>query len=113
MTDYSIDLKKMGIRIKELRTEQKMTQEMFSNQIHISTSYLALIENGRRTATIDVLAQIAKVCRVSIDYLLFGKHEERNAANARFFNDLCSLYPPVKISKALSLAEYYLRLDND
>lgn len=112
MTDYSINLKNMGLRIKELRLKQQKTQEYFANQIHISTSYLALIENGKRTATIDVLAQIAKECHVSVDYLLFDDVKEDNDPNTRFFLELCSSYKPDEINKALSLADYYLRLNH-
>lgn len=115
MTDYSINLKNMGLRIKELRLNQQKTQEYFANQIHISTSYLALIENGKRTATIDVLAQIAKECHVSVDYLLFDDVFddviEDNDPNTRFFLELCSSYTPNEINRALSLANYYLQLN--
>lgn len=113
MTDYSINLKNMGLRIKDLRTKQQKTQECFSTQIHISTSYLALIENGKRTATIDVLAQIAKVCHVTVDYLLFGENKEDNDSNTRFFLELCSSYNSEEINKALLLAKYYLNLNHD
>lgn len=113
MNDYSINLKDMGLRIKELRTKQQKTQECFSTQIHISTSYLALIENGKRTATIDVLAQIAKACHVSVDYLLFGETKDAPNSNTRFFLELCDSYSSEEIHKALSLAHYYLNLEHN
>lgn len=113
MTDYSINLKNMGLRIKELRKKNQKTQEYFANQIHISTSYLALIESGKRTATIDVLAQIAKECHVSVDYLLFDEAKEDNDSNMRFFLELRNSYSPDEINRALSLANYYLQLNHD
>ncbi len=109
MDEYLIDLKKLGNRIKELRASLNYTQEQFSSQIYISTSYLALIETGKRTASIDVLAQISNAFHVSIDYLLFGEEEPLQSQNQRLFQSLCSQYPKEKISDALSLAEFYLK----
>lgn len=109
MDEYLIDLKKLGTRVKELRASLNYTQEQFSSQIHISTSYLALIETGRRTASIDVLAQISHTYHVSMDYLLFGTEESPQTRNQRLFMSLCSQYSEQKVSDALSLAEFYLK----
>lgn len=108
MNENLIDLKELGKRIKELRLSLHQTQEQFSSLIYISTSYLALLETGKRTASIDVLVQIARVCHVSMDYLLFGTQEPPQKQNERMFRDLCHKYDPLQISSALSLAEFYL-----
>ena len=63
MDMHSVNLEAMGKRIRGLRATQKKTQEVFAEMIHISTSYLALIEQGKRTASLDIVAQIAKSCR--------------------------------------------------
>lgn len=44
MDMHSVNLEAMGKRIRGLRATQKKTQEVFAEMIHISTSYLALIE---------------------------------------------------------------------
>ena len=59
MDTYTVDLESMGKRIRELRNTQNKAQEVFADMIHISSSYLALIEQGKRTASLDVVAQIA------------------------------------------------------
>ena len=112
MTNYSVNLKNMGQRIKNLRQKQKKTQEFFADMLYISPSYLALIENGKRTATIDVLAQIAKVCDVSVDYLLFGEAKYNSNPAHQKLQRLMETYPEEKIEKAFLLAEYYLTLEN-
>ena len=109
MDNYLIDLKEVGNRIKELRTSLNYTQEYFSSQIHISTSYLALLETGRRTASIDVLAQISHTYHISIDYLLFGAKEPVQMQNYRLFQSLCSQYSEQEIAASLTLAEFYLK----
>ena len=92
MDTYTVDLESMGKRIRELRNTQNKTQEVFADMIHISSSYLALIEQGKRTASLDVVAQIAYTCHVSVDYLLFGKQESPSSENYKFFNILCRQY---------------------
>lgn len=108
MNENLIDLKELGKRIKELRLSLHYTQEQFSSLIYISTSYLALLETGKRTASIDILVQIARVCHVSMDYLLFGDQESLQKQNERLFHDLCHKYGTQEIASALSLAEFYL-----
>ena len=109
MDNYLVDLKGLGSRIKELRTSLNCTQEKFSSKIDISTSYLALLETGKREASIDVLAQIAYACNTSIDYLLFGTKEPLNDQNNRVFQALCGQFSDKDIADALSLAEFYLK----
>lgn len=111
MIDNSINLVEMGRRIKLLRTQQKKTQKYFADMLYISPSYLALIEQGKRTVTLDVLAQIAKVCDVSTDYLLFGISNEQNETNFRTFQRLSNYYSPNEIKNALRIAECYLSLE--
>jgi len=111
MKNYSINLLEMGQRIKALRTKQRKTQEYFADILYISPSYLALIENGKRTATIDVLAQVAKTCDVDMDYLLFGKPSEYYDHAHQKLQRLIDSYSKDRVEKALALAEYYLVME--
>ena len=79
MTDYPINAVEFGNRIKELRRRQGKTQTYFADMLYISSSYLALIEAGKRVPTIEILAQIAKISGVSLDYLVFGDERNKNA----------------------------------
>lgn len=109
---YDVNLEEMGQRIRTIRKEQKQTQETFAETIHISTSYLALLEQGKRTASLDVIAQIAKNYHVSVDYLLFGKQPLPSDQNQRAFNLLCQKYPSKDIDRAMRLATFYLDLNH-
>lgn len=112
MVNNSVNLVEMGERIKLLRMKQNKTQKYFADMLYISPSYLALLEQGKRTATLDVLAQIAKVCDVSTDYLLFGSSYEQTNINLKTFQRLSESYSPQKLKNALRIAECYLSLDN-
>lgn len=112
MVNSSVNLMEMGNRIRHLRTKQKKTQKYFADMLYISPSYLALIEQGKRTVTLDVLAQIAKVCDVSTDYLLFGNVTSENDSNVKAFQRLTDYYPANQVTNALKLAEFYLSIEN-
>lgn len=112
MENTSVNLIEMGSRIKLLRVKQKKTQKYFADMLYISPSYLTLIEQGKRTITLDVLAQIAKVCNVSTDYLLFGTDSNENEKNAKTFQRLTNSYSPHKVKNALKIAEFYLNVEN-
>lgn len=111
MNTSCLDLEQVGKRIRQLRKKHQKTQEAFAETIHISTSYLALIELGKRTASLDVIAQISNEYHVTVDYLLFGKAEEPGSVNLREFTSLCEQYPTKEIAKALRLSAFYLGLD--
>lgn len=111
MVSSSVNLVEMGNRIKLLRIQQNKTQKYFADMLYISPSYLALIEQGKRTVTIDVLMQIAKVCDVSTDYLLFGNTNEQDDSNFRTFHRLAKDYSPQELKKALRIAEFYLTME--
>lgn len=110
MINNSVNLVEMGERIKELRIKRHKTQKYFADMLYISPSYLALIEQGKRTATLDVLVQIAKVCDVSTDYLLFGTSIDDNNTNTKTYQRLSNNYSSKELKNALKIAEYYLSL---
>lgn len=112
MDTYTVDLEAMGKRIRALRRAQNKTQGAFADMIHISTSYLALIEQGKRTASLDIVAQISRICLVSVDYLLFGEPQELSSTNLDTFRALCRQYSEPEIERALRLCSYYLSIEN-
>ena len=71
------DMKACGSRIKELREGiEGFTQEKLAEQLNTSDSHLRKIENGQRSASIDLYIDIAQYFHVSLDYLLLGNDYE-------------------------------------
>lgn len=112
MDNLTIQPAEIGARIRKLRQKQGKTQVYFADSLYISPSYLALIEAGKRTPTLEVLVQIASISDVSIDYLIFGDDSSLDTVQ-KTFDRLRSVYPPDRIQKALQLAEFYLTLDEE
>ena len=69
------DSRTYALRIKELRIEKGLTQEQLAEKIGISINYLAKIETGKQTGTIDLAVDFAMYFDVSLDDLLLGKNE--------------------------------------
>lgn len=62
-----------GKRIKAIREAKSMTQMKFAEKLNISRSYMNKIEKGTKTASIDLLIEIAVYGGVTLDYLILGQ----------------------------------------
>jgi transcriptional regulator with XRE-family HTH domain len=57
---------KIGIRIKELREIQNLSQKDLSYSSDLDRSYIASVENGKRNISIVNIEKIAKALDVSL-----------------------------------------------
>lgn len=57
---------KIGIRIKELREIQNMSQKDLSYSSDLDRSYIASVENGKRNISIVNIEKIAKALDVTL-----------------------------------------------
>jgi transcriptional regulator with XRE-family HTH domain len=54
-----MDIKtKIGLRIKELRTEKNLTQEAIAFKAEVDRTFMNHVENGRRNVSIESLEKI-------------------------------------------------------
>ena len=74
------NLKECGGRIKTLRKTAEKTQAEFAAMLNISMETISKIERGERGMSIDLLCDIASMCNVSTDYVLFGKKSDEMMA---------------------------------
>lgn len=59
-----------GIKLKVLRTSQKLTQQQLADRLGVAKSVVSYYESGDRYPSYDVLVRIAHVFRTTTDYLL-------------------------------------------
>jgi transcriptional regulator with XRE-family HTH domain len=67
-----------GKRIQKLRKSQGLTQEQLAEELNISAVHMSKIEIGKRSCSLDVLAEIAVFFGASLDYLVLGKSTEKD-----------------------------------
>lgn len=59
-----------GIKIKNLRLQKRLTQAELAQKLGVTKSVISAYETGLRMPSYDVLVQIARIFKVSTDYLL-------------------------------------------
>ncbi len=65
--------KEIGRRVRLQREKLHLSREKLSEQIEVSSRFLADIELGSKGMSFQTLIRLAKALRVSTDYLLLGK----------------------------------------
>jgi len=59
----------LGNRIRQLRKSFKLTQAQLADKAGLSTNFIALLEKGKRSASVDTLFRISKVLKVELKEL--------------------------------------------
>ena len=57
---------KFGRRLREIRSQRRMTQEEFAEMLDVSVDFLSLIERGRNAPSFETLDRIARRLRLSV-----------------------------------------------
>ena len=61
-----MDIKqKVGLRIKELRLQLKLSQEGLAYKAEVDRTYVTDVENGRRNVSVEILERLIKALEVS------------------------------------------------
>lgn len=62
----------LGMRIRFLRKEKKMSIEDLALEANINKNYLGDLENGRRNPTLKILDKIAQALEINLSELFKG-----------------------------------------
>lgn len=68
----------LGGKIKQLRQQQRMTQVEFADRLGVTKSTVSAYEGGNRQPSYEVLLKMARIFKVSTDYLL-GQSEKNDS----------------------------------
>jgi transcriptional regulator with XRE-family HTH domain len=71
-----LDLIVIGERIRNQRVQLNITREKMAEILDISPLFVYNIEVGSRGMSLNTLAKLAQVLRISTDYILFGEKEK-------------------------------------
>lgn len=73
-----MDLKKIGMILKEQRKEKGITQEELAQILNVSNRTISRWENGRNMPDFDVLIEIADYYQIEIREILDGERKSEN-----------------------------------
>ncbi|MCI8470329.1 helix-turn-helix domain-containing protein [Romboutsia ilealis] len=92
-------------RIKQLREENRWTQEHLANKLNCAISSIAMYEKEDRKPSLEVLVKLSEIFNCSIDYILF-KTDIRNPQEpndplglAQIGFDINNYTPPTETQK--------------
>uniref|UniRef100_A0A9E7ZXE6 Helix-turn-helix domain-containing protein n=1 Tax=Bosea sp. NBC_00436 TaxID=2969620 RepID=A0A9E7ZXE6_9HYPH len=88
----------MGVRIKRLREERRLTQQALASALGLSLSYLNQLENNQRPLTVPVLLRLNSA--FGVDVQLFSDDDE-----ARLIGDLREALTDPGIGEQIATAE--------
>ncbi len=69
-----INIKELGEKIRELRTECGLSQKQLAAKIGVATNTVSQYESGKSKTSIDVLANLAVELDTTTDFLLGLEH---------------------------------------
>lgn len=65
-----MDIKKQfGDRVRELRTEKKLSQEALANKCKLHRTYIGNVERGEKNISLENIEKIAKALEVKVSDL--------------------------------------------
>lgn len=65
-----MDIKILGERIRQERNKLRISQQILSENVNLSTNFIGQIERGQRICSLETIIAISKALGVNIDYLL-------------------------------------------
>lgn len=71
-----IEAKKLiGLRIKNLRRSEGLSQEELAERMGISSKYLSSIERGKENPTLDTVIKLANALKIELSEIFNFSHE--------------------------------------
>tara|TARA_B110000263_G_C15196532_1_gene458604 strand:- start:73 stop:951 length:879 start_codon:yes stop_codon:yes gene_type:complete len=69
-TDLGNRLVEIGMQIKTIRTQLKITQQELANRSELDRTYISMVENGKQNLTFGAMVKIADALEVSLTTLV-------------------------------------------
>ena len=108
MLNSTIDYAMIGKRIKNKRTESKITQEKMSNDLNLSTFYISKIENGKSCPTLDTLSIIANYLELDLAFLITGTSTLEKNYYLTQLDEICSKATNKQLNLIIKIAKTIL-----
>lgn len=70
--DAPVDVKNIGIRVKQLRKDMKLTQEQFAAATGYTNTQIHLVESGKVKPSDKFLRKVSEAFDISLEWLMTG-----------------------------------------
>jgi len=70
--ERTIDYKRVGQRLKELRQQNRLTQSQLAEAVGCSDGFISQVERGICNPSLEFLVQLSTLYHLPIDHLLLG-----------------------------------------
>ena len=64
---------RFAANVRRLRSKEKLSQKALADKVHISVSYVSMLERGQRSPPLETIKKMARALRVSPASLLGGR----------------------------------------
>ncbi|PFZ02957.1 transcriptional regulator [Bacillus wiedmannii] len=90
----------MKDRIKQIRIENKMSQEQFGKEVDLTKGTVSKFENGKAFPGRETIEKIAKRFNVNVDYL-YGESKKENINDDKYekFKEIMAWLDPLPKDK--------------
>ena len=78
-----LDFSLIGQRIKEVRSEKKLTQEYLAKMTDVNVSHISNIETNKVKVSLTLLVGICNALDVTLDYLLENEYHNPNSVTEK------------------------------
>jgi transcriptional regulator with XRE-family HTH domain len=78
-----LDFKAIGQRIREVRTQQKLTQEYVASIANVNVSHISNIETGKIGISLTLLVAVSNALNTTVDYLLQNEYNFPTSATEK------------------------------
>ena len=65
-----VDYQKLGLRIRQVRQEQKLTHQKLAELADLSPNYIGKIERSASVISIETLVKVANALKMSVEHFL-------------------------------------------
>lgn len=100
-----LDFSVIGHRIKEIRTNKKLTQEYLAEKTGVNVSHISNIETNKVKVSLTLLVSICNVLDVTLDYILENEyHNPHTVTEKELFNVIKDM-EQIKLETLLRIAK--------
>ena len=85
-----LNFKEIGDRIRKQREFLGYTRDYLAEQLSVSTNFCRDIEIGAKGMSIQTLAKISAILKLSIDYIMFGTSYDSTAEPLLLMLNACN-----------------------